>query len=139
MTLIDVNQSRLGEIENPLGPLPFALPTQRLAQLTLQPVTGVSLFVLSLFIPFENSFNVAYSLPMNHRMVDQGHLLDKTKFKFSIAEGVYEDATCKCLWLQDVPSLGSTWMLLLTRCCVLKRLVNSSHLRTPNLRSVFFR
>jgi hypothetical protein len=61
----------------------------------LQPVTGVSLFVRSLFTPFKNTFNVAYSLPMKHRMVDWGHLFDKLKLKFCIAEGVYEDMTCK--------------------------------------------
>jgi Fe2+ transport system protein B len=85
----------LTDLANPLEARTEPFSKTKVDQLTLQPVTGVSLFVMTLFIPFETTLNVAYTIPMNHRLVDQAHLLDKTEFGTSIAEGVYLDATCK--------------------------------------------
>jgi hypothetical protein len=95
MTLIDGNKSRLDDLESPLVPLTNPMPCTPTAQFKVQAVPGVSLFVLSLFIPLEPTLNVAYTLPVNHRFVDQTHLCKKNGHEFSIAEGIYKNATCK--------------------------------------------
>jgi hypothetical protein len=75
--------------------LPGTQPTSRVTDLTVQGVSGVSLFVLTLFIPIESTLNVAYTLPVNHRLVDQAHLRDGNGHESSIADAIYKDATCK--------------------------------------------
>jgi hypothetical protein len=97
MLLIDANKMFLDDLQaNPLETLPNALSNTRLANLTLQSVSGVSLFILSLFIPMESTLNIAYSLPVNHRLADQAHLLADQGQDTSIAEAIYLDATGKC-------------------------------------------
>jgi hypothetical protein len=108
MVLIDENKSRLDELPDPLVPLNTPLPTSRMADFAVQGVAGVSLFVLSLFIPLESTLNIAYHLAVNHRQVDQAHLQSQNGHECSIEEAVYKDATCKCL------SEGHRMLLYLT-------------------------
>ena len=97
MTLIDANKSLLDELQaNPLQSLQTALSSTRLANLTVQSVSGVSLFILTLFIPIESTLNIAYTLPVNHTLVDQAHLLADEGQDTCIAEAIYLDATGKC-------------------------------------------
>ena len=96
MRLIDANKDRFDDLPiSPLVELAAAIPTTRLADLSVQSVSGVSLFVLTLFIPIESSLNIAYTLPVNHRLVDQAHLRDANGHDASIAEAIYKDTTCK--------------------------------------------
>jgi hypothetical protein len=74
---------------------PFA--TQTVQQLCIQHVSGVSLFIMTLFIPIDPALNIAYTLPFNHRVVDQNNLLNKGSFRASIADGVYLDASGKTI------------------------------------------
>jgi hypothetical protein len=96
MSLIDTNKDHFDELPiSPLVELKAPIPTTRLADLSVQSVSGVSLFVLTLFIPIESTLNIAYTLPVNHRLVDQAHLRDANGHDTSIAEAIYKDATCK--------------------------------------------
>jgi Fe2+ transport system protein B len=60
MKLIDKNQTLLIDLADPLEPRTEPFSQTQLDQMTLQPVTGVSLFVVTLFIPFKKNLNVAY-------------------------------------------------------------------------------
>lgn len=73
------------------------------AQFKVQAVVGVPLFILTLFIPLDPSLNIAYTLPVNHRYVDQAHLIDRNEHQLSIEEGIHKDATCKCYSTSRLP------------------------------------
>lgn len=109
MTLIDTNKLRLSELQDPLELWTSPPTTQKVTnRISLNPVSGVSLFILTLFIPIERSLNIAYTLPLNHRLVDQAHLLDSTENGVSIQAGLYADATGKILYTRVSPHLGTT-------------------------------
>jgi hypothetical protein len=94
LALIDNTVRRFAPIVNNAfvtEPKPF--PTQTVQQLCIQHVSGVSLFIMTLFIPIDPTLNVAYTLPFNHRVVDQNNLTDKGTFETSIADGVHLDAS----------------------------------------------
>jgi hypothetical protein len=102
MNLIDGNKTRLDSLPNPLVTLDVPLATTRLTELNVQSVSGVSLFVLTLFIPMESTLNIAYTLPVNHRTVDQAHLRESNGHESSIAVAIYKDATGKYMTKSQV-------------------------------------
>jgi hypothetical protein len=61
--------------------------------LTQQRLSDVSLFVLSLFIPIDPDFSVAYTIPSNHRVVDQAHITNRGTWTSTIRDGAYDDAS----------------------------------------------
>jgi hypothetical protein len=138
LSLIDVNCNRLSELEDPLELWPNAPITQRVAKgLSLTPVSGVSLFILTLFIPIERTTNVAYTLPLNHRLVDQAHLRDATENGVSIQEGIYADATGKFLCTRLSPQSGTTRHRSLTQSSIKGEIQNQSF-QASDLEVAFF-
>ena len=138
MNLIDTNKSQLDDLpDDLLVQLTVPLSTIRLTELTVQGVSGVSLFVLTLFIPIESTLNIAYTLPVNHRLVDQAHLCNANGHEASIAEAIYKDATCKCLIKGKGPVYISTWPFLMTNVGIAASRQNQSF-QSSKLEVVFY-